>query len=437
MTIFRERSEQAIDRLKAMKAKCLAEGREPNTAEREEANRLLELVEGIEAGADLAAHQPLVAGRPDPQAAAPGAWAPAAATPGRGALRGPGEAKTFAALFGAPAGRAGWKDSSEFFRVVASGRFDPRLIRASINEGTGSEGGFLVPEEFSKEVHDVALEDEVVLPRARVQPMGSDTIKLPAFEIGSHAGHLYGGLVAYWTTEAGSLTESQPKMRQMELNARKLTVLMKYSSEWAEDAPGGERNVARVAGKGLGWYRDRALLKGTGAGQPQGVLNAPCLITVAKETGQLADTINYDNLVNMLARLHPSSWRGSVWVAHTSTVPQLLTMGIMVGVGGTHYPVLKEESGQFSMLGRPVVFTEKLEPLGDKGDLLLADFSQYIVGLRRELRFETSIGPGFSTDEVYARLIGRLDGQALWSEALTLSDGATTVGPFVTLEARG
>ena len=88
------------------------------------------------------------------------------------------------------------------------------------------------------------------------------------------------------------------------------------------------------------------------------------------------------------------------------------------------------------MLTRPVVFTEKTEKLGDKGDIILADFSQYVIGLRSEMRFDTSIHVAFATDEILARLIERHDGQPLWDSALTLEDGTTTVSPFVALAAR-
>jgi HK97 family phage major capsid protein len=83
---------------------------------------------------------------------------------------------------------------------------------------------------------------------------------------------------------------------------------------------------------------------------------------------------------------------------------------------------MTESNGQFSILTRPVIFTEKTETLGNKGDLMLCDFSQYVVGLREGMRFDTSIQ--------------RHDGQPLWDSALTLEDGSTTVSPFVVLEAR-
>jgi len=123
-------------------------------------------------------------------------------------------------------------------------------------------------------------------------------------------------------------------------------------------------------------------------------------------------------------------------VCHQTTIPQLLTLSMAVGTGGDHIPVMTESNGQFSILTRPVIFTEKTETLGNKGDIMLADFSQYVVGLREGMRFDSSIHALFEYDEIVSRIIERHDGQPLWDSALTLEDGSTTVSPFVVLEAR-
>jgi HK97 family phage major capsid protein len=158
---------------------------------------------------------------------------------------------------------------------------------------------------------------------------------------------------------------------------------------------------------------------------------------VSAEGGQSADTIEYANLTKMLSRLWPGSFNNAIWLASVSTIPQLLALTIEVGTaGGSHYPVLSESKGQWRLLTRPIVFTEHMSVLGDLFDIALCDFSQYVIGLRQGMRFDTSIHVHFQTDELLARLIERHDGQPLWSEALTLEDGSTTVSPFVTLAER-
>jgi HK97 family phage major capsid protein len=361
-----------------------------------------------------------------------------AITDGRSyALRSPQDKKDFRSLFGAEDGYK-WpgKDADSFFSAVFSGRHDPRLIKAGMTEMIPSDGGFLVPTQYAEKIHAVSLENEIIMPRCFVQPMKSNDIKIPAMTIGNHSANLYGGFTASYTAETGTISEADPKVRSMNLNAKKLTGLIRFSSELAQDIPGGEGQIINICGKGLAWYRDKAFLKGTGSGEPLGILNASCLVSVAKETGQTADTIVYENLTKMMSRMFAGSFGNSFWLCHQSTIPQLLTLSMAVGTGGDHIPVMTRAGGGFEILTRPVVFTEKTEKLGDKGDIMLIDASQYVVGLRSEMRFDTSIHVHFATDELLARLIERHDGQPLWDSALTLEDGTTTVSPFVVLAER-
>jgi HK97 family phage major capsid protein len=348
----------------------------------------------------------------------------------------------------APNGRKDWKSmfgnagfkwpdkETNFFQAALSGRYHPGLIKNAMTEGIPSSGGFLVPTEQADRIHTVSLENELVMPRAYVQPMGSNEIKIPAMVIGSHSTALFGGFTASYTGETGTIDENSPKARSMTLIAKKLTGLIRFSSELNADTPAGMGQIENLCGKGLAWYRDKAFLKGTGAGEPLGILNASSTIEVDPEGGQDSKTIIYENITAMMSRMFAGSFANSVWVCHQSTIPQLLQLTVPCGLSGTHIPVMTESNGVFKILTRPVIFTEKTEALGNRGDIMLCDFSQYVVGLRSGMQFETSIHVHFTTDELLSRIIERHDGMPLWSEALTLEDGSTTVSPFVVLGAR-
>ena len=381
---------------------------------------------------------PLLAGRPDPQDH-PGTRIGSSSSRGGG----PVADRSYRGMFGNV--KLDSKDFETFgdFAVAATiagqtGVVNPLLLpRAALTEGVPSDGGFLVPEPLAADVFDVALESEIVRPRAQVWSLRSATLKIPASVIGDHSTNVFGGMVAYYKNEAGSLTAAEPKFREMELTAWKLTVYGKGSTEWFQDAIVSERYLQSACAAALGWYSDVNYLNGDGAGKPMGVLNAACTISVAKETAQLAATIVYDNVTKMLSRLNPGSFGNAVWVCHPTTIPQLLSLSIPVGTGGSHIPLVTKSAGVYSMLTLPILFSEKAATLGTSGDIILADFSQYVVGLRKELRFETTKHASFTTDEIDYRCIIRHDGQPLWSEALTLRDGTTTVSPFVVLETRG
>jgi HK97 family phage major capsid protein len=186
-------------------------------------------------------------------------------------------------------------------------------------------------------------------------------------------------------------------------------------------------------------------LQGSGAGQPLGVLNDPALIVVPAETSpaQAAGSIVYENITNIFSRLHPACLSNSVFVCNSTAIPQLLSLQNKVWnnahtdvVGGSAVPVVSQNAdGSFSMLTRPLLFTEKLPPLGDKGDILLADFSHYVIGQRPGMGIEKSSHAGFLTDTSYYRIVTRIDGQGSWKSAMTPKNG-DSLSWCVTLEAR-
>ena len=122
-------------------------------------------------------------------------------------------------------------------------------------------------------------------------------------------------------------------------------------------------------------------------------------------------------------------------MVNNTAIPQLLELTIAVGSGGSVVPVLNERNGEFTMLTRPVVFTEKLPTLDTLGDIVLADFSSYAIGLRTEIQLVVSTHVRFESDELSFRLCVRMDGQPLLSEPITPVNG-DTLSPFVTLASR-
>lgn len=344
--------------------------------------------------------------------------------------------RTYAELFGPPEASP-FVDIDDFVGVVIGGRNDPRLtpMAATGLEGTGSDGGFLVPTQYSAELFDEALNESVVLPRADLYPMTSSTRVVAGFDSSDRSGgKSVGGFVPSWQGENATSTPQKAKFRAIRLKAKKLALYSQASSELFDDAPSYgellERGLADAIADGL----DDAFLNGTGAGQPLGVLNAAALIAVAKETAQAADTIVYANLVKMLARLWGPGRKRSVWIASQTTIPQLLQL---TDPAGQHIPVVTQlANGEFRMLTRPLVFTDVLPPLGDQGDIVLADLSQYAVGMRREIGIDRSNAPGWYEGAIDWRAMVRVDGMSKWQEALTPRKGSDTLSPLVTLAGR-
>lgn len=354
-----------------------------------------------------------------------------------------GTGRTFAEMFGAQPARAPIS-INEFMQSLHSGTHHPEIAAAAMSEATGGDGGFLVPDEFVARMLDISLEDEIVRPRARIEPMSSATKLVAGFDNTDHSLNI-GGFTALWGSELGTWTPQKGSLRALELKARKLGILGEVSNEVLGD--GGqtfEGLLYQQMSQAMGWGLDYAFLSGTGGNGPVGVLEDPALITMTKESGQAANTILYENIVKMYSRLHPACVKRAVWVCNVSTMPQLLMLQMKIknvagteNVGGSWVPVLRDDgSGGFTLLGRPVIFTEKTPALSAKGDILLADFSQYIVGLRREMSIEKTQHLGFATDSSHYKSLLRADGMGSWKAAMTPKKGGITLSWAVTLEAR-
>jgi len=308
--------------------------------------------------------------------------------------------RTYRNLFygdpGASLSDGGFDNFREFVDILSSGRYDPRLRGSTraMTEGVPSEGGFLVPEEFSAMLLDAALESEVVRPRATVYKMERQTRKIPGFDGYDHSSNLFGGFSGSWLSEGGTATRQNAKLRQIALTAKKLGIYTQASRELVEDGMAYDEQITGAMTQAIGWFLDYAFLQGTGAGMPLGVLSDPALVTASKETGQPASTVLYENITKMLARLHPAAFRGAIWAANQTLLPQLMQMSLSVGTGGTAIKAVEERNGRYYLLGKELVFTEKLPTLGSEGDILLADFSKYAIGMRQEVVLDKSNAPG-------------------------------------------
>lgn len=303
-------------------------------------------------------------------------------------------------------------------------------------------GGFLIPEIMRSELLQLALEESIVRSRATVIPMSTLRVPIPTVDDTSHVSSIFGGVTFYWTEEAASLTESTATFGKVVLDAKKLTGFFKVPAELLDDAPAFAAWFDERVPKGLAWFEDVAFLTETGAGTPQGVINSPASVQVAKESGQTAATITWENIVKMYSRMLPTSIKNAVWVCAIDTFPQLATMALSVGTGGG--PVWiggwsqpGSDMPPMTILGRPVIFTEKVPQLGTTGDISFLDLSYYLIGDRQQIRVDSSEHFLFQNNQVAYRLIERVDGRPWLQSPLTPHNGSTsTLSPFVQIATR-
>jgi HK97 family phage major capsid protein len=318
-----------------------------------------------------------------------------------------------------------------------------RHILNTYTEAVPADGGFLVPETLRSELLRVSLESSLVRSRARVIPMDTLRILMPMIDMSSNVSSVFGGMVAYWTAEAAALVESQAKFGSIMLEAWKLTGLAKVSNELIADSLiSFTALIEQLWPQALAWFEDIAFIRGSGVGEPLGWLDGggasnPATVAVAKESGQLADTILWENIINMYARMLPASLNNAVWVIAPNVFPQLATMALSVGTGGSAVWLPNGASGPpATLLGRPVIISEKLNTLGDQGDIAFVDLSYYLIGDRQAMSTMASEHSDFANDLTAFRIIQRVTGRPWLQNAITPQYNGSTLSPFVELAAR-
>ncbi|UCD59035.1 MAG: phage major capsid protein, partial [Candidatus Hydrogenedentota bacterium] len=128
-----------------------------------------------------------------------------------------------------------------------------------------------------------------------------------------------------------------------------------------------------------------------------------------------------------------------VWLVDQSVEPQLYTMSLTVGTGGSpvYLPAGGASASPFaSLFGRPVIPIEYGAALGTSGDIMLVDLSQYTVIDKGAIEIASSIHVRFLYDEQAFRFVWRLDGQPQWNSALTPKSGGDTLSAYITLAGR-
>jgi HK97 family phage major capsid protein len=435
ITQYQEAIKHLMEKVAGIKTRCAAEnGREPTDAEVALKNELLDEVEHLQkklateereerlrTHLEAPANPPL--SKPRPQSAPP-------------EERKQDKFSSF---------------GEQLSHVMRAGRpggsVDPRLfnVRAAsgLAESVPSDGGFLVQTDFSNELLTQAFTTGILASRCRRMTISgnSNSIKINGIDETSRASTRSGGIVGYWEDEAGQKTKSKPAFRQITLQLKKLIGLCYATDELLDDASALEGVIRSSFASEFGFLLDDAIINGLGTGQPLGILNAGCLVSVSKETGQKASTIVAENVINMYSRLFASSRGNAVWLINQNIEPQLFQMSLAIGTGGI--PIYMPAGGLSglpygTLFGRPVLAIEQAASLGTVGDIIFADLAGgYILAEKGGVKSDVSIHMRFDYDESVFRFVMRVDGQPVRATALTPYKGATsTQSHFVALATR-
>ena len=353
-------------------------------------------------------------------------------------------------------GRFGFKDFGHFLKevrgctpqapseTILKAYNSPAVLKAATGMGEliGSDGGFLVPPTFSSKIFERMYAENDLLARTDKYTGGGNTMVFPRNNESSRAnGSRWGGVRAYWVQEGSSITPSSPTFGRLSLTLNKLACIARVTTELLTDANTPiDAYLTRVFASEIAFNVGASIIRGTGAGQPLGLLNAPCAVTVSKETGQAAATLTSENVVKMWARRFCMGGSGNyVWYVNQDVGPQLHLLTLNIGTAGvvTYMPPGGLSAKPYAtLMGAPVIETEWNSTLGTVGDIILADLSQYVTYDKASVDSANSMHVYFTTDEQAFRTTYRISGAPWQADALTPFQGTATQSPFILLESR-
>lgn len=324
-----------------------------------------------------------------------------------------------------------FRNFGEWLSAAFRREIRPDVERRAQSMGVGSEGGFLVPQQFLADFLKISPESQIVRPRARVLPGGENPdaeMVIPALAQG--ASGVYGGVTVTWTAEAAAMAETSATLEQISLRPREVTAYVKVSNMLLRNAAAASSIVSTLLGDAVLGAEDYQFLRGDGVAKPLGIKNCPGRKTVNRNT---AAHVKYEDVLAMQQGLLPESQPFALWIASQSNFTDVKDM--KDSSGNRIYTEGNLVKGFPSMLdGIPIRFTGRVPTLGNEGDLMLVDLRYYLVkdGIGPMIAFSEHVG--FTSNQTYIKVVKSVDGQGWIKTALELEDGSTTVSPFVVLK---
>jgi HK97 family phage major capsid protein len=329
-------------------------------------------------------------------------------------------------------------------KAIEAGQFGPASVAKAVqgmSVSSGADGGFTVMPEFSNKIFDRVYANDLFGRTDNYSVTGNNMTFLATAETSRATGSRRGGVQGYWMSEGGTITKSKPTLREVTLKLVKLGAVVYLTEELLSD--GGtamEQYVAKCVAEEFNFLIGDSLINGTGVGQPLGILNAPSLVSVAKESGQLAATIQPENIVKMESRFYAPNNGNSVWLKNQDINPQLQLMTLGIGAAGQVVympPGGMSVNGYETLQGRPTLTTEFNATLGTQGDLIKADLGQILSISKGGIVQAVSVHVEFLTDQQALRFTMRLMAKPWESAPITPYKGTSnTQSNFIALDTR-
>ena len=304
-------------------------------------------------------------------------------------------------------GRASDEYKGSFWNAMRVKAPMPSVLNA-LQEGTDSEGGYLVPDEFERTLVEALEEENVFRTLAHVIRTSSGDRKIPVVASKGSAS---------WVDEEGAYQESDDAFSQVSIGAYKLGTMIKVSEELLADSVFDlEAYISKEFARRIGAREEESFFNGDGKGKPLGILAATGGAEVGV-TAASATAITADEVIDLFYSLKAPYRKNAVWLLNDATVKQIRK--------------LKDSTGQYlwqpslvagtpdTILGRPVK-TSAFMPTAAAGAKTIAfgDFKYYWIADRQGRTFKKLSELFAATGQVGFMGTQRVDGKLILPEAI-------------------
>lgn len=300
---------------------------------------------------------------------------------------------------------------------------------------SGAAGGYLVPQQHSAELLKMSMMNSPISSKVRRIPVTADSGRWPSLDqyltptAGSGNVAWAGGVTATAVEMGATLTKTEPSFEMLEWRLHKVGGYTEVDNELIETSPASiEALLSGLFGIAIQAKTERNILRGTGVGEPLGILNSAAIVSITPATNNL---FSWPDVGAMWSRFK-SAGGSPDWLIHPSIWPDILTMEL--GSNGANAWTLNMQSGQGQNInGYPIVTSEHLPQANNTGGVILADLTAYLLFGSPELSIAYSEHAAFLNDQGTWRFTQRLDGMPWLRAPITLADpqGSYTVSPLV------
>lgn len=301
--------------------------------------------------------------------------------------------------------------------------------------GIDADGGYLVETDKAAGILSTAIETGVLASRCAQQPISANADSFSYLAAKDRNRTTRSGLSVYRKGEADAMSSSgKVTLAERELRLEDMYGVIYVTNRMMRDAVAMSEYIKRELRKELAFKLDYEIWNGNGAGQCLGIINSGLPVQTSKEANQTAATIVAENVVKMLGRFK-GNMATAAWFVNQDCLPQFPVM--KVGDTPVFIPGGSFANAPFGMLlGLPIVPVEFASTVGTKWDIVLGDFSEYLLVRKGGVEEAESMHVRFLYDEMAFRFITRNNGQPMQDSPITPLNGSNTLSPFVTLEAR-